>query len=217
MNSPLQNTVQAPQELQPEKGWITSARARLATPALKDRGLFFRTISLGSRLLGRTQVPDIFSVFHINPRLFWAWLFFASRLMPGGKLPARDREKIILRTAWNCRSRYEWGQHVDIALRVGVTDADILRITRGPDACPDLHEQSLMRACNEVFSDQCISEKTWALLSARHDEKLLIEIVILIGHYIMIAGFLNSTGLKLEPAIEEKLNAFHQRISALNY
>src|SRR5262245_8389695 len=27
-------------------------------------------------------------------------------------LPPRDRELLILRTAWLCRAAYEWGQHV---------------------------------------------------------------------------------------------------------
>jgi alkylhydroperoxidase family enzyme len=201
-------------ELQPQDGWIGPASPRLIPPKVADRGFVFRGISLFARSFGRTQLPDIFSVLHINPRLFWAWLFFASRLMPGGRLPARDREKIILRTAWNCRSRYEWGQHVDIGLRVGMTDEEIVRIARGPDACADAHERSLMRACDELVRDKFISESTWQELSGRHNEKLMIEIVMLIGHYEMVAGFLNSAGLQLETTIEEKLQAFHQRIAA---
>ncbi|MGH8456558.1 MAG: carboxymuconolactone decarboxylase family protein [Stenotrophobium sp.] len=199
-------------ELEPEGGWHRLPAARLSAPKPAERGAMFRMISSLSRFKGRAQVPDIFSVFHINSRLFWGWLFFASRLMPYGKLPARDREKIILRTAWNCRSRYEWGQHVEIALRVGVSDDDIVRITQGPQAWEGRPEQMLMAACDEVFRSQCISDATWSTLAAHYDEKLLIEIVILIGHYVMVAGFLNSAGLTLEPPIEEKLRAFHQRI-----
>lgn len=200
-------------ELQPDGGWRGASRSRLTPPSPKDRGLMFRSMSLVARAFGRTEMPDIFSVLHINARLFWAWLYFASKLMPGGRLPAKDREKIILRTAWNCRSRYEWGQHVDIALTVGVSDEEIIRVSRGPAACHDSNERSLLLACDEMAGSQVISDQTWAALSERYSEKLLIEIIILIGHYIMIAGFLNSGGLKLEPSIEKKLAAFHQRIS----
>jgi alkylhydroperoxidase family enzyme len=202
-------------ELQPDGGWSGSVSARLFPPKPGDRGLLFRSMSLVARSFGRIQIPDIFSVFHINARLFWAWLFFASKLMPGGRLPAKDREKIILRTAWNCRSRYEWGQHVDIALSVGVTDEEILKVARGPGACPDANERALLLACDEMTDNKYISDQTWATLSGRYDEKLLIEIVILIGHYIMIAGFLNSAGLRLESPVEEKLTRFHQRIAGL--
>ncbi|PTU28248.1 carboxymuconolactone decarboxylase family protein [Stenotrophobium rhamnosiphilum] len=201
-------------ELQPEGGWLGPSTPRLIAPPPKDRGLVFRSMSLVAKAFGRTEMPDIFSVFHINARLFWAWLYFASKLMPGGRLPAKVREKIILRTAWNCRSRYEWGQHVDIALTVGVTDEEIIRVSHGPEAFTDSNERALMTACDEMVRSQFISDQTWKTLSERYKEKMLIEIVILIGHYIMVAGFLNSGGLKLEPSIEKKLAAFHQRISS---
>jgi hypothetical protein len=35
----------------------------------------------------------------------------ASELMPGGRLPREDTELMILRTAHNCRSDYEWRAH----------------------------------------------------------------------------------------------------------
>lgn len=202
-------------ELEPEGGWIRAETTRLPAPPPSRRGLLFRGVSLASRFFGRAQVPDVFTVFHINSRLFWAWLFFASRLMPGGRLPARDREKMILRTAWNCRSRYEWGQHVDIALRVGVSDEDIVRVARGPAAFEDPRDRAQMQACDDLFGRQIIAATTWQQLSAYYDEKKLIEIVILIGHYQMIAGFLNSAGISLEAQTESKVEDFHRRIAAI--
>jgi len=202
-------------ELEPEGGWIRAETTRLPAPPPSRRGLLFRGVSVASRFFGRAQVPDVFSVFHINSRLFWAWLFFASRLMPGGRLPARDREKIILRTAWNCRSRYEWGQHVDIALRVGVSDEDIVRVSQGPAAFDDPRDRAQMQACDDLFRGQIIAATTWQQLSAHYDEKKLIEIVILIGHYQMLAGFLNSAGIALEAQTETKVEDFHRRIESI--
>ncbi len=201
-------------ELMPEQGWMQTASRRLAVPAPAQRGLLFRGMSGLTSLFGRAEIPDVLTVLHLNPRLFWAWLFFASRLMPFGRLPPQEREKIILRTGWNCRSRYEWGQHVEIALGVGVSDEDIRRVAEGPAAWTVPRERALMLACDEVHRDKCIAEATWQLLAAHYSEKLLIEIVMLIGHYEMIAGFLNSAGVRLEPAMEENLQAFHRRLGA---
>lgn len=198
--------------LAPAGGWHTKATPRMLPPGPEARSLLFRAVSRFSGVFGRGHVPDVFTLMNRNPRLFWAWLFFASRLMPWGKLSASTREMIILRTAWNCRSRYEWGQHVDIALRTGVTDDDIIAISRGPDAFADDVSRALMSACDEMITDKCISDATWKTLSARYTEKLLIEIMILIGHYEMLAGLLNSSGLPLEPDTETTLQAFYQRI-----
>jgi 4-carboxymuconolactone decarboxylase len=199
-------------ELQPDGGWISHSSARLTAPPMAERGLLFRLLGRLSRRLGRQEVPDVITVLHLNPRLFWAWLFFASRLMPYGRLPAKVREKIILRTGWNCRSRYEWGQHVDIGLSVGVTDEEIVKVSQGPAVFAGHDDQALMLACDEMCAEQCISDSTWKTLSERYDKKRLIEIMMLIGHYIMIAGFLNSAGLRLEKPIEDKLQAFHARV-----
>lgn len=200
--------------LAPPLGWMSSPAARLPAPPPSARGPLFRSASKLSGWFGRQQVPDIIATLHINPGLFWPWLLFASRLMPFGRLDARTREKIILRTAWNCRSRYEWGQHVEIALRVGVTDDDIVRLTTAPETLSDAVERALMSACDQLCQNHQIHDDTWATLTAAYNEKRMIEVVLLIGHYQMIAGFLNTSGLRLEPPIEATLQAFYQRVAA---
>lgn len=198
--------------LQPSSGWV-NAGLRLQPPPLAERSLFFRSLSGISRRLGRPEMPDVITALHLNPRLFWPWLLFASRMMPFGKLPAAEREKVILRTGWNCRSRYEWGQHVDIALTVGVSAADILRISQGPAAFSDPHDRALMQACDDMQQHQHISDDSWATLARRYDKKLMIELMLLIGHYQMIAGFLNSAGLQLEAPIEARLRALEAALA----
>jgi alkylhydroperoxidase family enzyme len=200
-------------ELMPAGGWTQPPQARLQAPPPAERGWLFRLASRFSRRLGRPDVPDVITVLHLNPRLFWGWLYFASRLMPYGRLPARVRELIILRTAWNCRSRYEWGQHVDIGLRVGVKDNEILKVTQGPQAFDGQPEQWVLAACDEVCARQFISSATWEKLSAQYSSKMLIEILMLVGHYIMVAAFLNSAGLRLEPPIEQCLRDFNARVA----
>lgn len=201
--------------LQPPQGWHTATMPRITPPAPAQRGTAFRLVSRLAKRFGRAEIPDIFVVFNINRRLFWPWLFFASRLMPYGRLNGRHRELIILRTGWNCRSRYEWGQHVDIALRNGASDDDVLRSTQAPELWPDPVLSLLMRACDELHIDHRISDATWNGLSTHFDTKRLIEIVILVGHYQMIAGFLNSAGIALEPATEATLQAFFQRVRSI--
>lgn len=198
--------------LAPPGGWNLAPAPRLLAPPPAQRGLLFRSVAAGARLFGRTSLPDLFPVLHINRRLFWPWLFFASRLMPGGRLDAQDREKLILRTGWNCRCRYEWGQHLELGRRIGLDDADILRVARGPAHARDERERALLQACDDMAREQAIVAETWTALAAHFSAPLLVEITMLIGHYQMIAGFLNSSGIALEPAIEDELQDFHRRV-----
>src|SRR5213080_4571578 len=76
---------------------------------------------------------NIFDTLVRHPGLFRKWLPFGGKLL-SGKLPPRDRELLILRTGWLCRSAYEWGQHVLMARAAGVTDEEIARVVEGADA-----------------------------------------------------------------------------------
>src|SRR5205085_7628567 len=76
---------------------------------------------------------NIFTTLVRHPGLFRKWMPFGGKLLGGGKLPPRDRELLILRTGWRCRSEYEWGQHVRLARDAGLTDEEIRRVIDGPD------------------------------------------------------------------------------------
>jgi 4-carboxymuconolactone decarboxylase len=144
---------------------------------------------------------NIFTTLVRHPGLFRRWLPFGGKLLTG-KLPARDRELLILRTGLHCRSDYEWGQHVLIAKSLGFTDADIARVKAGPDASGwDPFEATLLRAADELHDDACISDATWAALASRYDERQLIELPMLVGHYHLVAFTLNTLGVQREPGV----------------
>ena len=109
---------------------------------------------------------------------------------------------MILRTGWLCRAEYEWAQHREISKSIGITDQEIARVREGPDAQGwEPFEATLMRAVDELHSDSTISTDTWAKLGQRYDEKQLIEVPMLVGHYHMVAFTLNSLGVPLEPGL----------------
>ncbi|MBV8161820.1 MAG: carboxymuconolactone decarboxylase family protein [Acidimicrobiia bacterium] len=144
---------------------------------------------------------NIFDTLVRHPGLFRKWLPFGGKLLTG-KLPARDRELLILRTGWHCRSDYEWGQHVLIARSVGVSDDELARIQAGPDAPGwDAFDRTLLTAADELHRDACISDATWTALSGRYDQRQLIEVPMLVGHYHMVAFALNSLGVQREQGV----------------
>jgi 4-carboxymuconolactone decarboxylase len=146
---------------------------------------------------------NIFSTLARHEDLFRAWLPFGGFLLGRGVLPARERELLILRTGHNCRSPYEWGQHVRIAERLGMAREEILRVAEGPAAeawAPA--DAALLRAADELHEQAKISDGTWAQLAADYDERGLIEIAILVGHYHLVAFALNSLEVELDDGLE---------------
>jgi alkylhydroperoxidase family enzyme len=144
---------------------------------------------------------NIFATLVRHPGLFRKWLPFAGKLL-AGKLPARDRELLILRTGWRCRAEYEWGQHALIGRGVGLSDEEIQRIKAGPDAPGwDPFDAALLRAADELHDDGCIGDATWAALAARYDERQLIEAPMVVGHYHLVSFVLSSLGVQREPGV----------------
>jgi alkylhydroperoxidase family enzyme len=122
------------------------------------------------------------------------WVPFGAKIL-NGKLPPRDRELLILRTGWTCQAEYEWSQHVVISLGIGLTEDEIERVTSGPGADWDDFDAALLRAADELHSDSCIGDATWKVLAGRYDEAQLIELIMLVGQYHLVAMTVNTLGI----------------------
>lgn len=130
-------------------------------------------------------------------RAFLAWGNYV--LSRRNDLPPREREIIILRTGFRCRSGYEWTQHVPIALRCGVTEAEVARIKLGADAGWSAADAALIRATDELHDDKFITATTWAALAAHFTEKQRMDLVFTVGQYTQVSMMLNSFGVQLDP------------------
>ena len=144
-------------------------------------------------------MANIFATIAHHPRLLKRWTALGGVLLLRGELDGRDRELLILRTAWNCRAHYEWTHHLDFGRQVGLTDAETARITEGPDA-PGWSDAdaALLRAADELHQQSSIGDDTWSALAGRYRPDQLIEICMVVGQYHLVAFTLNSLGIQLE-------------------
>lgn len=144
------------------------------------------------------NLPEIVRTMLRHPDLFVRQTDIGIQLLGHGTLPARDRELAILRIGWLCKAPYEWGEHVHIAKKAGITSEEIERITCGSSASGwSEHEQAILQATEELYENAIISDATWNTLAKRFSEKQLIELPILIGQYQTVAFYQNSLRLRL--------------------
>jgi alkylhydroperoxidase family enzyme len=156
---------------------------------------------LGSVAVRGAKASNIFTTLVRHRGLFRRWLPFGGKLL-AGRIPARERELIILRTGWLCRAEYEWGQHVLIARQAGVTDDEIEWLKEGPMAEGwSGFETTLLLAVDELHQDARIRDEIWQELAAAWDERQLIELPMLVGHYHMVAFALNALGVQREEGV----------------
>lgn len=145
--------------------------------------------------------PNVFTTLARNRGLFRRWLWFAGGLMPGGKLPRRDTELVILRVAHNTGCDYEWGHHEHLGRRAGLSAEEVARVREGA-AAPGwtARQQMLLRAADELHGEGRVGDPLWAELSAELDDRRLIELCLLVGHYEMLAMTLNTLRVQPDPA-----------------
>jgi 4-carboxymuconolactone decarboxylase len=158
-----------------------------------------RELLAGVLAAGPTQ--NIFRTLARHPGLFRKWMPFGGKLL-NGKLPARERELAILRVGWLCSADYEWGQHVPIGRRAGLTDEEIARIPAGPsDPAWSELDRAVLAATDELHASAYVSDETWATLAEAFDDKQLIELVMSIGHYHLVSFALNTFGVEREEGV----------------
>lgn len=135
-----------------------------------------------------------------HAKLTKRWLVFATHVLGKSSLPARDRELLILRTGFLCRSEYEWAQHSVIARMCGISDEEILRVADGPSAPGwSTFDAALLRAADELHEDSFVTDATWQTLAARYGTEQLIDLVFAVGQYTLVSMVLNTLGVQLEP------------------
>ncbi|MDZ4370832.1 MAG: carboxymuconolactone decarboxylase family protein [Phenylobacterium sp.] len=113
-------------------------------------------------------------------------------------LPAREREILVLRVGYLCKSGYEFTQHTRIGLQSGLTEAEIEQIKRGADAGWSAADAVLIRASDELVRDHFITDATWAKLGRHYTDKQRMDVVFTVGQYTQVSMILNSFGVQLD-------------------
>jgi alkylhydroperoxidase family enzyme len=138
-----------------------------------------------------------------HPRALRKYLTFAQHVM-SSSLTARDRELLILRTAWLRQVPYEWAHHVVIGKAAGLSPTEIAAIKAGADGAEwSDKERALLLAVGELDADSFISEPVWTELLRFYDHAELIDIVLTVGSYAMLGMALRTFGVELDQRLAE--------------
>ena len=130
--------------------------------------------------LGVAPSSTSFRTLAQHPKLMKRWLVFGSHILGRSSLPPREREILILRIGWLCRSAYEWGQHVRIGLGSGLSRrrsiafrwAPTLPAPRGPissalccappTSCTPMPSSATRPGQRSPSTSTCTSSWTWS-------------------------------------------------------
>jgi AhpD family alkylhydroperoxidase len=173
---------------------------RIAPGTRREAGLLAWAIAQGGGIQARTGPLTLFLTLGRHRRLFRSWLRFAGRLMPGGILPRIDTELVILRVAHLRACDYEYGHHVRLGRRAGLSTADVARVSDGPDAAGwTPRQRALLAAAEELHDHGDLTDETWTALRGHLSERECIEFCMLVGHYEMLATTIAALRIQPDP------------------
>ncbi len=144
--------------------------------------------------------PNILFTIAEHPALLEPFLGFSATLALQGALERRDSEILALRASWNCRSRFEWGHHVEYGRAHGLSATEIDDLAKPLDAGEfEGRDRWLIAAADQLHAHQRVEDETWQRLAAEFSPAQLVEIPFVVGHYTMLSMVANSTDVPLEP------------------
>ena len=130
---------------------------------------------------------------------FYPFSMLGNSLLTRAKLDARLRELAILRTANVSKSVYEWTQHVPIARAAGVTAEQVDAIENWEGAgCFGEVDRLVLKFTDEVARNVKGRRATIEALQKHMGTTEIVELVMSIGFWGMVARLLETTEVELE-------------------
>ena len=172
--------------------------ARIAPGGRRELGLLRWGFALAAGTVMGTEPPAIFTTLGRTRGLFTSWLHFAARLMPFGQLTRREAELIILTVASARGCDYERIHHERLGRRAGLSAQEIadLAAGRAPDSL-SAREATLRESALALVRHRDLEDAEWGRLREVTTEREAIEVLLLAGHYDMLATVLMT--LRLPP------------------
>ena len=137
-------------------------------------------------------------------------------ILSRAELDPRLRELVILRVASRSPAAYEWQQHVPIARATGATDEEIAALERGDAeaACFAERERAILRFTDELLARPRASDESLAAMRRFFSDREVAEAILTVGFYMMVARFLETTGVDLEPDQGDRAAAMVERLGS---
>ena len=143
--------------------------------------------------------PNLYKALANHPAIISAWTEFANTLRNGSRTPRALRELVILRGAQVVQSEYEWAQHLRMARKAGVREAQISALPNWRSSAEFNEKEKAALALAEAVTQGRVSDEVYRHAMQHFDHHDYVEIAVTAGFYAMVARVLDAMGVQLEP------------------
>jgi len=127
-------------------------------------------------------------------------------LRNGVSFSGRIREIAILAAARSQDNQFEWAAHEGVALKEGVPPEtiDVIKHRQPSDGLVE-PDATIIELCRASFERRRVSSELYARALALFGKQQLVDLVTLMGYYVMTAGVLTAFDMQLDPGQEPLL------------
>lgn len=165
----------------------------------RDHELDRQTRDVMVKLRGAFPTVNILDTLARHPDLLRRFVPMFSHCLHKQTLDPRQRELVILRTAWLSGSAYEWSQHVPIARQRKVTPSEIESVTAGPSHVSwNGADKAILEAVDALMAHFTLNDGEWRRLATSVATPKVLDTIFTVGQYRMIAGLLAGLNIQLD-------------------
>lgn len=145
----------------------------------------------------RGGMPAPFAVMMDCPEVAGRIAHLGAYLRFESSLPAAVSELAIMIATREFDCAAEWGGHVALAKREGVSDATVAAVANfgAVDGLPD-EDAEVIRFGRELLADHQVADESYDAMLKRYGAQGVIELSGTLGYYALMSTVLNAVGLE---------------------
>ena len=149
------------------------------------------------------EPPNLYKALGNHPELVAAWAEFSKTLRHDTRTPRALRELVILRGAQVMRSEYEWAQHLAMARKAGVREAQIKALASWRTSSEFTDKEKAALALGEAVTAGRVSDEVHKEAMRHFDSHDYVELALVAAFYAMVGRMLDAMGVPLEPEVAD--------------
>jgi alkylhydroperoxidase family enzyme len=147
--------------------------------------------------------PNLYRALANHPELVAAWTEFSKVLRHDARTPRALRELVILRGAQLMGSEYEWAQHLPMARKAGVSEAQIGSLSSWKASTHfDAREKAALALGEEVSAGR-VSDAVHREAKRHFDDAEYVELALVAAFYAMVGRMLDAMGVPLDADVAD--------------
>jgi 4-carboxymuconolactone decarboxylase len=149
------------------------------------------------------EPPNLYKKLANHPEVVAAWNVFASTLRHKSRTSRALRELVILRGGQLMKSEYEWAQHLKMARKAGVREAQIAALSSWRTSKEFDAKEKAALGLAEAVTNGRVSDEVYAEAMRHFDHQDYVELSVTAAFYAMVGRMLDAMDVQLEPEFKD--------------